>query len=146
MDRVVALFVWASVLPALGCSANALPQGTSVPVTVCEAAKRPIGSRVVVTGEFDGFGYETNSMRVRLVSAEICSDRGAGSVVATLLNRLERDRPELQNARPRSNRDPSKRGDLISLEGDVAAIKDGRFVEIVRAVYRPLSNTPPTKP
>jgi len=81
-----------------------------------------VGERVRVEGEFDGFGYETNSMRVVITGSEICNSRGAGSVIAELAS--DSDQTALSNVMP---------GTPVVLEGTITAIEESRFVTLTDA-------------
>lgn len=99
-------------------------------VTVCAAARAKPGSVVGVLGEFDGFGYDTKSLHVTLATSELCSDRGAGLLFATLINTTEREK--LSSRRPRGKRD-NRPGDQTELQGVVSKVEDGRFTYLAKA-------------
>ncbi len=78
-------------------SACAQEQATPLPkedplLNICEAATEPLGSRVRLTGVFDGFGYETKSLRVTMKSNMLCNENGGGLAVATLVGNTEKDK------------------------------------------------------
>lgn len=77
-----------------------------------------------VQGEFDGFGYATNSLDITVATPELCNDRGAGLVFATLGGREEA--AKLANRQPRGKRD-RRPGDAIEIDGFVTRVEEGRF-------------------
>ena len=89
-----------------------------------------MGSRVLVAGEFGGFGYEMQSRRITLHSDSLCNERGAGLVFAELVSRQEAEK--LGNARPKPKRGEG-RGDSVSVEGVIEKIEEGRFVRLSNA-------------
>jgi len=57
-----------------GCSVAALPaQVDGPPITVCEAALRRVGARILVRGEFGGFAYDTESRNVTIQGEGLCA-------------------------------------------------------------------------
>jgi hypothetical protein len=120
----------------IGCSSPPSPLPDSAPtVDVCAAARQAVGSRIRVRGEFNGFGYDTESRLVVLSSDDICSARGAGSIFATLYDRSERSK--IRNARPPGRRSRSGiPGTMLTIEGTVTRVEDGRFVHIDHVVVR----------
>jgi hypothetical protein len=101
----------------------------SSPETICEAAKRAVGSVVAIRAEFDGFAYDTNSRHVTLVSAQLCSSRGASSAFVELAT--DEQRSKLMNASPRGKRQ-RRPGTIVTLTGRITKVEDGRFVYLDR--------------
>lgn len=95
------------------------PQKELETLSICQAARRSVGSRVRVAGEFDGFGYEIGSRRVTLDSGELCNERGAGLGFAVL--RSDAERKKLSSTMP---------GTSISIEGTIERVEQGRFVHL----------------
>jgi hypothetical protein len=118
-----------------GCGADPAetPPPAGPPLSVCEAGRKPLGSTIIVRGEFDGFGYEANSRRTTLGTSELCSDRGAGSVVANLANASEAAKLADVQPRDRRRRIP---GGSVSVSGRISKIEDGRFVHLDNGVVR----------
>ena len=100
-------------------------------ITVCAAAKASPGAHIRVQGEFGGFSYATESLDISVGTSELCSDRGAGLVFASLAGKQER--AKLMTRRPPGKRDGTP-GDTVEVEGLVTKIEDGRFTHIKEAV------------
>lgn len=114
---------------------DAEPAAAITPISVCQAARAAVGQHVAVTGEFDGFGYATNSKRVTLITSELCNTRGAGVVYAELTNEAEARKPQVYNAHPQDTR-RGKAGDTVTVEGIVEKVEEGRFTHLRRAQVR----------
>ena len=84
-------------------------------------------------GEFDGVGYATGSTSITLASTEICGPRGAGVVFADMVDRAQIDK--LANTRPRGKRSGTP-GDIVTIEGVIEKVDDGRFVSLKNGVVR----------
>lgn len=117
---------FAIVMIAAGCGRALAPREGPPPITVsvCAAAKSAPGARVRVHGEFDGFGYATNSLDVTVATTDLCNERGAGLVFARLSGKEEAGK--LSNRRPRGKREP-RPGDPVEIDGFVTKVEDGRF-------------------
>jgi hypothetical protein len=103
-------------------------------MTVCEAALQPVGTRILVQGEFEGADYGAG-MTITLGTRELCGERGVGLIFAELRNRDEK--AKYANATPRSDRPGNEHpGDLIVVEGDVAKVDDGRFTTLRYSIIR----------
>lgn len=103
---------------------SALPPDTPT-LRVCEAANQPVGSRVRLLGNFDGFGYGTESKLVTLESDELCNDRGGGVIFATLQDGSQRDK--LMDTRP---------GTQVIVEGTIDRVEEGRFVYLKNVIVK----------
>jgi hypothetical protein len=79
---------------------------------------------VRVQGEFDGFGYATNSLDITIATNDLCNDRGAGLVFASLSGKEEA--AKLEHRRPRGKRD-RRPGDPVEVDGIVTKVEEGRF-------------------
>lgn len=101
--------------------------------TVCEVARQPIGARVIVRGEYDGFSHAMPSKRVSILSEGVCSALGAGIVWAELVNQAEARK--LDHAQPRNNRS-STPGTTITIEGEIEKVEEGRFSHLINANVR----------
>jgi hypothetical protein len=117
----------------LGCSSPpALLPNDAPTLTVCTAARRPVGSRVRVRGELLDAGVPSGPV---LTSDELCSERGGGTIFATLYDPSEWRK--IGNAQPRGTR--SRRGipgALLTFDGTITKIEDGRFVHLDQVVVR----------
>lgn len=135
--KVTTRFQISALLVVLaGCEAADPSETAPVPgpsLSVCEAGRQPVGSTVLVRGEFDGFGYETNSRRAMLVTDELCSDRGAGFVVAHLAHAREAEKPG--DVQPRDERRRIA-GGFVTISGRIRKIDDGRFVHLEDGLVR----------
>ena len=116
------------VIGSIGCFACSPPPPDPLPeevatLSVCEAGKKSSGTRIRVSGNFEGFGYDTNSKIVSLGSNDLCNEKGAGLVFATLSNDAERKK--LFTTRP---------GTQVLVEGTVDQVKEGRFIYLSRVI------------
>jgi hypothetical protein len=82
---------------------------------------------VRVRGEFDGFGYATNSLDITVATTELCNARGAGLVFASLSGKAEA--AKLDDRQPRGKRN-SRPGDLVEVDGFVVKVEEGRFTHL----------------
>jgi hypothetical protein len=103
-------------------------------LTVCEAARSQVGSRIRIKGEFTGFDHATQATTFSLASDGVCTDRGAGLIIATALTRDEM--AKLANAQPRGRRPPITPGTIVEIQGDVMKIEDGRFVYVEQVIVK----------
>ncbi len=85
-------------------------------------------------GEFHGTDYGTFPTMITLASGDVCTQRGAGTVFATVWDRQEMAR--IANAQPRGKRAPVTPGAILTVEGDVTKVDDGRFVTLDRSIVR----------
>jgi hypothetical protein len=131
---------WFVVIAAAAVAGCDLPPGSDVvsatpePVTVCAAARTPVGQRIIVRGEFGGFAPDTQSRSVNMESDDLCNDRGAGIVFAEL--RSLDERLKLIPALPRGKRYPYTSGTIVTIEGRVESVREGRFTNLVNGTVR----------
>jgi hypothetical protein len=119
----------------LTCGAPEAPtnQGLSA-LTVCEALAQPVGKRIRVKGEFDGFGYDLGSTTFKILSTGTCTTDGAGIVWVDLWNASEADKAS--RLQPRRNRQQLP-GDAVTVEGEVVAERDSRSIRLRNAIVLP---------
>jgi hypothetical protein len=82
-----------------------------------------VGSRIRVEGEFEGFGYATDSLMFTLSTEDLCNEDGAGLVFVELADASEKEK--LLDVHP---------GASITIEGTIAKIEEARFIHIDDAV------------
>ena len=108
-------------LSSLACSggekASSLPSDAPT-LSICEAAKEDIGSRIRVKGKFYAFDYG-QGMTVVIDGGGLCNESGAGSVFATFLN--ENEKEKLSSA---------LKGTKVVVEGTIDKIEEDRFVHL----------------
>jgi hypothetical protein len=93
----------------------------------------PPGRRIRVTGEFDGFTYETGSMTFSIPSTGLCSGDGGGTVWVELANMDERSKVVALQPRRTRQRLP---GDTVTVEGTVAAPQARQSIKLLDALVR----------
>ena len=123
------------MVAAMNCGGESEPDLTLnlETLSVCQAAGQSVGSQVKVSGEFDGFGYATNSTHVTVATSELCNSNGAGLVFAELANDSEREK--LYGHHPRNSRSGAP-GDPVVVQGTITRVREGRFTDIDGAVVR----------
>ena len=114
-----------SVGTLAGCSSSPEPLHADAPVlSVCDAALESLGTRIAVRGEFDG-GVGRQSFFLR--SEELCSERGAGLVLAETASEDEMSKVFTVNPR-RSYRPGGLGSSLETFPGDLVTV-EGTVVE-----------------
>ena len=68
-------------------SSSVLPTTVSS-VTVCEAIREPVGKRIRVEGEFNGFTYDTRSTRFLISTTGVCTSEGSRQCLGRVVGRL----------------------------------------------------------
>lgn len=100
-------------------------------MTVCDAITQPVGKRIRVRGEFDGF---TQEMTFLILSTGVCNSKGAGMVWVEL--RANSEREKVYTLHPRNSRKQLP-GDPVTVEGkvgnDLSALSEGRSVRLHEA-------------
>ena len=128
------LLVCLWVVVAMNCGGESTPAPNLETLSVCQAAGQSVGSQIRVSGEFDGFGYDTNSRLVTVVTSELCNSNGAGVVFAELRNNSEREK--LLGHHPRNSWSRGAPGDPVVVQGTITRVREGRFTNIDGAVVR----------
>ena len=122
LRSIVAVSAVALAAVACGPQEAPIPLATTEPArSICQAATQAVGTRIRVTGDFDGFGYDTK--RITLKTSETCNQRGAGLVFATLWSFSEHEK--FTNTRP---------GTQVTVEGTIEKVEEGRFVHLTDVV------------
>ena len=132
---IVGVFLWAAISSYRPPSKRDTTGGAEITaaVSVCEAAGRAVGERILVSGEFRGTDDGTPPTSITLESDGLCSARGGGLVFATVNSRAEM--LKINKAVPRSDRTRTP-GTTLSVEGEVVKVDEGRFVHLARAIVR----------